>query len=170
MLQTFCVIITCTHPKILPGMSCMHVEVTLPGARPPAESKKQVIATGFLQQVDRRKGKTYCFFDGSKAWAGECRRLDIMFRQVSHQDHEYAKHVATTPLQLSNWEGTQAMDRWWQALKKFIPATLNRKRHVKKVTVLHPHVALLLYQWVWRTHVARGKSPPEVLCELEIFF
>eukprot|EP00438_Fugacium_kawagutii_P035171 Skav226721 [mRNA] locus=scaffold3813:50419:51912:+ [translate_table: standard] len=128
--------------------------VTLPGARPPTESKHQVIASGFLKQVNRKKGKTCCFFDGNKAWASECRRLDIMFRQVSHQDHEYAKRVAATPVQLSNWGGTQAMDRWWLSLKKFIPPSLNRKKAAlipaslsgKKATVVHPHVALLLYQ------------------------
>ena len=86
-----------------------------------------------------------------------------VLHQVSHQDHEYAKRVASTPRQLSNWGGTQAMDRWWQALKKFIPASLNRKRHVEEVTVLHPHVVLLLCQWMWRTHMTRGKSPRQVL-------
>ena len=30
------------------------------------------------------------------------------------------------------------MDPWWQALKKFIPASLNRKPHGKEVKVL-PH-------------------------------
>eukprot|EP00438_Fugacium_kawagutii_P031573 Skav225860 [mRNA] locus=scaffold810:104597:105238:+ [translate_table: standard] len=151
-------------------LSWTHVEVTVPGARPPAESKQQVMS--------RKKGKTCCFFHGNKAWASECRRFDIMFRQVSHQDHEYAKRVATTPFQLSNWGGTQAMDRWWLALKKFIPPSLNRKKAAvipasltgKEATVVHPHVALLLFQWGYRMRMTRGKSPREVLEALAILF
>ena len=37
------------------------------------------------------------FFDGNRAWAGESARMGLEYRQVSHQDHEYAKRVADTP-------------------------------------------------------------------------
>ena len=62
---------------------------------------------------------------------GWCRRLDIMYRSVSHQDHEYAKRISTTPGQLSNWGGTQVIDRWWLSLETFAPPTSNRKCRVR---------------------------------------
>ena len=64
-------------------------------------------------------------------------------------DHEYAKRVADTPGSLSNWGGTQAIDRWWLSLKRFIPASLNRKKKTSRFSGLHPHIPLLLYQWAW---------------------
>ena len=60
-----------------------------------------------------------------------CRPMGLQYRQVSHQDHEYAKRVADTPGSLSNWGGTQAMDRCWLSLKRFIPASLNRKKKLE---------------------------------------
>ena len=145
-------------------------KVSVPGSRPPTESKQQVRASEFLQKIDTRKGKTCCFFDGNKAWASECRRLDIMYRSVSHQDHEYAKRISTTPGQLSNWGGTQVMDRWWLSLKTFVPPTSNRKCRVGGASALHPNMALRLYQWVWRVHDLRGKSPREILMSLSNLF
>ena len=89
--------------------------------------------------------------------------MGLEYRQVSHQDHEYAKRVADTPGSLSNWGGTQAMDRWWLGLRRFIPASLNRKKKNSSFSGLHPHIPLLLFFWTWRTHVLRGKSPAEIL-------
>lgn len=106
-------------------------QVTVPGSRPPTESLQQVRACNFLQQVVRERERTCCFFDGNKAWAGESKRLGIQYRQVSHQNHEYAKEVTTTARGLSNVGGTQNMDRWWLSLKHYIPSSLNRK-HKKR--------------------------------------
>ena len=54
-------------------------------------------------------------------------RLGLQYRQVSHQNHEFSKRVATTSSNLSNWGGTQCMDRWWLSLKSFVPSSCNRR-------------------------------------------
>ena len=140
----------------------------MPGSRPPTESKAQVQNSSLLGKVNPRR--SVLFFDGNRAWAGESARMGLEYRQVSHQDHAYAKRVADTPGSLSNWGGTQVMDRWWLSLKRFIPASLNRKKKNSSFSGLHPHIPLLLFQWAWRTHVLRGKSPAEILHLLSKLF
>ena len=145
-------------------------QVTVPGSRPPTESLQQVRACNFLQQVVRERERTCCFFDGNKAWAGESKRLGIQYRQVSHQNHEYAKEVTTTARGLSNVGGTQNMDRWWLSLKHYIPSSLNRKHKKGDDATLHEHVSLEVFQWAWRNHAVFGKNPSEVLEQLSRLF
>ena len=83
----------------------------------------------------------------------------LQYRQVSHQDHEYAKSVATTAKGLS---GTQCMDRWWRSQKTFVPSCMNRKSTSDDgESVLHPNIDTYLYQWVWRERALKGMGPQE---------
>ena len=53
---------------------------------------------------------------------------------------------------------------------KFEASHPNRKKKISSFSGLHPHIPLLLFQWTWRTHVLRGKSPAEILHLLSNLF
>ena len=144
--------------------------VTKPGARPLTESKKQVQSSGLLNKVDRRKGKSCCHFHRNRAWSAESKRLGLQHRQVCHQNIEFAQPVDRTSPGLSNLGGTQCMDRWWLALKQYIPSSLNRNVKKDGRSALNPKIEALLYQWVWRAHMIRSLAADEVLVQVSALF
>ena len=68
--------------------------------------RKLLLRLNLPLQVWGNPRRSVLFFDGNRAWAGESARMGLEYRQVSHQDHEYAKRVADTPGSFSNWGDT----------------------------------------------------------------
>lgn len=98
-------------------------------------------------------------------------RLGLQYRQVSHQNHEFSKRVATTSPNLSNWGGTQCMDRWWLSLKSFVPSSCNWKsKNSEEGSILHPNIQTYVFQWVWREHVLKGQTQKQILDMLSALF
>ena len=106
--------------------------VTVPGSRPPTESRQSICESGLLQKVpSKMKRSTVIFSDGNQAWRTEASRQGLRSSWVCHQNKEWTRADASlTNRALPKLAGTQVLDRAWLTLKSFIGHTHRAAKQV----------------------------------------
>ena len=117
-----------------------------PLAKPPVESYPELVASKLIDHVQTGS----CLnTDGAWSWkryvATHKGKKRILSRNVVHSKMEYVKKAAKVR-GLSALVGTQAIDRAWQSLDRFLPATMNSKRGMRVWSYVHA--------WLWRRNLA----------------
>ena len=82
-------------------------------ARPPPESKSDVVGTALMKRVH---GSATIFADGAKAWKTLAHGNKMKFAEVSHKRMQFCKKRGPR----KKTAGTLCIDRKWQSLKKII--------------------------------------------------
>ena len=129
-------------------------KLVMPGGRPPVESYKELQQTEFLNQV---APKSCLFADGAHSWkkyiSGAKAKHKLSYRFVTHNRLQFTKKVRKAQKSTSSVAGTQTIDRVWQSLNKYVPATVKSRRN----TMLWDYV----HSWAWRHNIimCEGGSP-----------
>jgi len=89
-------------------------KLVAPSARPPPESKSDVVGTALMKRVH---GSATIFADGAKAWKTLAHGRNMKFAEVSQKRMQFCKKRGPR----KKTAGTQCIDRKWQSLKKIIP-------------------------------------------------
>jgi hypothetical protein len=131
------------------SLSFLDFKLIKKGGKPPPEEFEEVKKTNLLKQIRNRGQKSTLFMDGAEAWVkakrDQCPRLSI--KPVSHRQMEFTRKNIPTRKGEAKTRGTQAVDRRWQGLDRYLPAQVVAK-HRKDV---NGELATYIYSWVWRT-------------------
>ena len=131
----------------------MTPKVTLPKARPPVESIREIDRSGLAKYIGADKN-TAIYSDGAPSWRTFAKKLQIPVAQVSHQQRQYAVQLRRAPRpKLSKVGGTQCIDAAWGSLKRFMPKQVKRKGNMKGVSCMNATLERRVYQWLWRKNL-----------------
>ena len=131
----------------------MTPKVTLPKARPPVESIREIDRSGLAKYIGADKN-TAIYSDGAPSWRTFAKKLKIPVAQVSHQQRQYAVQLRRAPRpKLSKVGGTQCIDAAWGSLKRFMPKQVKRKGKMKGVSCMNATLERRVYQWLWRKNL-----------------
>ena len=92
-------------------------------------------------------------------WTLECQARGLQGKvkcvAVSHKRWEFTRNlpVKKKPSSMSSVAGTQCVDRWWQALDRFIPSQLHKK--LGKGKGLNENLFSYVFAFVWRDQLPR---------------
>ena len=121
-----------------------------PGASPPVESKSEIVQSKIMTFLGDSK-KIRLYSDGAKAWESLCKEKRIKNFPVTHRKQQFTRKLKTWKKPGATIAGTQAVDRWWQSLDRFIPSSLNNKDWSKGG--LNQKLILYMHAFVWRYHL-----------------
>ena len=117
-----------------------------------------------LGRVDKTT-KSQLFTDGAVAWPAAVKKQNlkhIKSLSVVHKRNQFTKKVkGKKKPKFSNTAGTQAVDRWWEALEEYVPSQLRNK--TQKGGEINPTLIEYLYSFVWRY-----KLPPAMDMKTEL--
>ena len=97
-----------------------------PGASPPVESKIEIEQSQIMKFLGDPK-QILLYSDGAKAWESVCQQSRIKNFPVVHGKHQFTRKLKVMKKPGATLAGTQAVDRWWQSLGRYIPSSLNNK-------------------------------------------
>ena len=81
--------------------------------------------TNLLQRVLSKKHVSTIYTDGNKAWKNECCRLGL--KKQSHGKMQFVVRDKKPLKGQAHLKGAQRIDRFWQALKKYLPSQVSTK-------------------------------------------
>ena len=108
----------CTHGGCY-AMHAMQSQCTCP-----SEPAHMVDAT---QRVLPKKHVSTIYRDGNHAWKNECSRLGLKHERVSHGKMLFVVRDKKPLKSQAHLKGTQCIDRFEQALKKYLPSEISSK-------------------------------------------
>lgn len=122
-------------------------EVSVPGSRPPTESKAQIRQSNLLERVNVSKSVLYS--DGNASWKSLAAEMQLKHKAVPRQLKVFSapNDVAKNSSILSSVSGTQVLDRTWKSLKDWLPRLVPKPL---RESMLNETIELLVYQWSWR--------------------
>ena len=92
--------------------------------------------TNLLQRVLSKEHVSTICTDGNKAWKNECCRLGLIHKNVSHGKMQFVVRDKKPLKGQAHLKGAQRIDRFWQALKKYLPSQDSTKgRSIPGVTL-----------------------------------
>ncbi|CAK0827210.1 unnamed protein product [Prorocentrum cordatum] len=130
------------------------VRVVPPGTAPPPEAQGEVLKSGIMNRLVRKK-KVFLFSDGALAWPKIVEQQNKAGRNfalsaVVHQKRQCTKLIAKKKRGQSRLAGTQAMYSRWKYMKSYIPRTLK----AAKGRAVNPELRTYIMSWQWRQNLA----------------
>ena len=136
-------------------------KLVAPSARPPPESKSDVVGTALMKRVH---GSATLFADGAKAWKTLAHGRNMKFAEVSHKRMQFCRKRGPR----KKTAGTQCIDRKWQSLKKLYPRSLEMWMDPSETACLRLFVAQTgARQTRWRSWLT---WPPRAETKKSVFF
>lgn len=126
-------------------------------ARPPTESKEEVVRSGLVERIPRNAGLAT---DGCKAYPAVLkvfRKTQIALKQVSHQKYEFSRKLKPMKARGMKIAGTQALDATWKYVKRFRPTSLKMKN--PETGKANPALYTWAFAYAWRKNMRACNLP-----------
>jgi hypothetical protein len=81
-----------------------------------------------------------------------CKGLRLKSVSVTHGRQEFCRKIQNVKCRKTTTAGTQVLDRWWQDLNRYVPASSTATWY-KVATQFHASVATYTYSYMWRCHL-----------------
>ena len=128
--HTYVYIYTHTHASMGKGVFQFLPFKLVPPAASPVKSKKEIQDSKVLDQIVKATDTPVRLYsNGAPAWPSLCDAKGIKNFQVKHYKFQFVKRLPGMKKPASVVvAGTQAIDRWWQAMDAFIPPQIHNKK------------------------------------------